>query len=698
MTARRNDPPSTLSMLRRHLCEDLMPNMNFSAFASRRAPLAARLALAFFVACAAVPAVAAEQTWTVNFKETDIQELIRFVAKATDKTIIIDPVVKGKIQVVSSKPVNQQELYDLFLSVLEVHGFSAIESGGVTRIIPSKDARSAPVPVVPEEKSGTNSEVITQVIQLENISAAKLIPVLRPLAPQQAHMAAYEPSNAIIVSDTAANIQRIRDIIQRIDRDAVQTTEVLRLEHASAEEVVRMLEELARSDVAKGQADTKKLTMVADKRTNSVLINGDGVERARVRALIRNLDKPMIASGNVRVVYLEYANAEDISEVLNKLVKNVGSEQDKTRPASQTTASVEADEGTNSLIITADADIMQSLLAVVRQLDIRRAQVLVEAIIVELSNGDAQSLGVEWLFLNNNGAYGANNNAGLNKGIVEALQKADGDDAEEVQAGLAGAVASVPGQVLGVGRIDDDLSFNVVVNALKTNEDANILSTPSLLTLDNEEASITVGENVPFVTGSYTSTGNSTNPSDPFQTVERENVGITLKITPQINEGNSLVLEISQEVSNVVPTEKTLNGNVITSERKIETKVLAGNGQTIVLGGLMEDKVTEAVSKVPLLGDIPFIGALFRSSGTTVDKTHLLVFIRPTIIRDDTGMNDATAEKYSRVRNRQLQDREQGVDFLRDEDLPLLPEWQRQLEEMQRMRSRDEGARAPTGG
>lgn len=627
-----------------------------------------------------------QKTWTVNFKETDIQELIRFVAKATERTIIIDDRVRGKVQVISAKPVNQAELYDLFLTILDIYGFAAVESGGITRIIPSKDARSAPVPVVKNKDNAESSEILTEVIQLENISAAKLIPVLRPLSPQQAHMAAYAPSNAIIISDTSANIRRIKQIIQSIDLSAVQKTDIVPLEHASAEEVVRMLQQLQKSEAAKGQAETKELVLVADKRTNSVLISGDELQRQRINALIAHLDTPLAQSGNVKVVYLEYADAKALSEVLSRVVQNVeglSGDRAKAANANKAKATIEADEGTNSLIITADADLMQSLLAVVERLDIRRAQVLVEAIIVEMSGNDERDLGVEWLFVNDDGSYGSALTSGPTGSILSGIAGGTGSP----QAGVAAAIAGTNASILGVGRLDADLSFNVVINALQSNDEANILSTPSLLTLDNEEASITVGENIPFVTGSYTSTGTaSSNPDNPFQTVERENVGITLKITPQINEGDSLVLAISQEVSNVREGGQ-INGNLITSERKIDTKVLADDGQVIVLGGLIQDQVTEVVSKVPVLGDIPILGALFRSSSNSMIKRHLLVFIKSTIVRDKRQMDGATASKYKAIRKRQLQEIEKGIGLYNDKSLPLLPEWQDQIEQLDEMKS-----------
>lgn len=650
---------------------------------------------------------AQEQTWTVNFKDAELEELVRFVAQATQKTIVVDPKTKGRVQVISSEPLNRQQLYDLFLSILEVNGFAAVESGNLIKIIPARDARSAGAPVVSAERSRDNSEIVTEVIQLENVSAATLIPVLRPLAPQQAHMAAYAPSNAIIVSDSAVNIGSIREVIRRIDRAAIANADVVRLQHASAEEMVRMLEQLDKAGTSQGQAEVKALTLVADKRTNSVLVSGDDMQRARIRALIRSLDAPLAQSGNARVVYLQYAKAKDLADVLNRVLQNV----EKAAPgqagntaAMQGKAAVEADEGTNSLIITAPADVMSSLTGIIDRLDIRRAQVLVEAIIVEMNSRDGRDLGIQWLFINDSGAYGGSSlDNGLNAAAAGAAfgrLPPSGDDDNggttpvDPRLALGQLIGNTTGQVLGIGRVTDNLSFNVVLNALQQDSDANILSTPSLLTLDNEEASIVVGQNVPFLTGSYTATGTGgvSNPGNPFQTIERENVGITLKVTPHINEGDSLVLEIVQEVSSLTGAASTVNAaDVITNERKIETKVLADNGQIIVLGGLIQDDVQEVATKVPVLGDIPVVGKLFRSNSTSKTKNHLMVFLRPMIVRDGRELSGATGEKYRYMRDLQLRKRAEGVEFLSEEQLPLLPEWERQLDKLRDLQKQRQG-------
>ena len=637
------------------------------------------------------------QDWTVNLKETDIQELIKFVAEATDTTIVVDPKVKGTVKVISSRPISSSELYDLFLSILDVHGYTAVRSGNVVRVIPSKDARSSPVRVA-EGELQANDEYVTQVIRLENISAAKLIPVLRPLVPQQAHMAAYAPANAIIISDLAANIERIRKIIQRMDQSAVSQTEIVRVKYAVAEDIVRMLVELNKSAAKQSGAPEPEVLLVADKRTNSVLVSGDELERARMRKLIAHLDTPLEQSGNVKVIYMEYAQATELAEVLTRVMQNMDKldPDDKKRGSSKSGATIEADEGTNALIITADASDMRSLEAVIARLDIRRAQVLVEAIIAEMEIIDGQDLGVQWLFKDSGGAFGSNIVDGNNRaqGIADGLFPADAvtsDDGDRDfdDADLLAALAGTPGLSLGWGQLDDNLDIAIILNALNAQTNANILSTPSLLTLDNQEAYITVGQEVPFVTGSFTNTGTANSALNPFQTIERENVGITLKVTPRINEGDSVVLDISQEVSSLTGALSLLASDVVTNTRKIETKVLVADGRTVVLGGLIKEDLQDAQQKVPLLGDIPWLGRLFRSDSSKLSTSNLLIFIKPTIIREDAALEGATAEKYRYIRNRQQLRIDAGIEFVDEQDIPILPEWQEQIKQLDEMKEAD---------
>ena len=641
---------------------------------------------ALFAICCVLAPFSVAQEYTVNLKDTDIQEFIKFVADVTETTMVIDPNVKGKVRVISSKPVTQAELYDLFLSILDVQGYTAVRSGKVIRIVPAKDARSSPVPIMADQSAVGSDEYVTQVIRLDNISAAKLIPVLRPLVPQQAHMAAYAPSNAIIISDIRSNIGRIVEIIERMDRSAVQTTEIIRLKYGVAEDVVTMLNTLEKSRQGEGAEADKEAVLVADKRTNSVVVTADELTVDRIRKLVSYLDTPLEQSGNVRVIYLEYADAMEVADVLTRVVQNISrlEEGGSNRRQGNSDSTIEADEGTNSLIITADTDEMAALEAVIARLDIRRAQVLIEAIIVEMDMTEGQELGLQWLFSNDSGMFGSNISASeaqrqRNQGIADALLPDDGSENIGTRA-VAGALSQVPGTTLGWGVVDEDLTMTVILNALESDANSNILSTPSLLTLDNEEAYITVGQQVPFVTGSYTNTGTGNGAQNPFQTIERQSVGVTLRVTPQINEGDAVVLDIVQEVSSVAPS--LLASDVITNERKIETMVLANDNDIVVLGGLVKDEVTDQTQGVPFLSDIPLLGRLFRNDSVSVTKNNLLVFIRPTIIRDDEDLAGATAEKYRYIREEQIERRERGLMFLDDGSLPVLPTWEEQIQQL----------------
>ncbi|MEL0313439.1 MAG: type II secretion system secretin GspD [Halieaceae bacterium] len=653
----------------------------------------------FLAVAILVPASSMAQEYTVNLKDTEIQEFIQFVADVTGTTIVVDPSVKGKVKVISSKPVSKSELYDLFLSILDVHGYTAVRTGNVIRIIQNKDARSSPVEVLEGGDALGNDEYVTQVIRLENVSAAKLIPVLRPLVPQQAHMAAYAPSNAIIISDVRSNINRILEVIDRMDQSAVRTTEVIKLRYAVAEDVVQMLQTLEKKNKGEGAEADEEVTLVADKRTNSVVVTADELNGQRIKDLVSYLDTPLEQSGNVKVIYLEYANAKEVAEVLTRVMQNI-TRMDETGDRKRSTDSnstIEADEGTNALIITADADEMAALEAVIARLDIRRAQVLIEAIIVEMDVNEGQELGLQWLFANDSGVFGSNISNSTaqrnqNAAIADAILGDNGAN-EDINVGtLAGSLSQVPGTTLGWGVVDSDLSMAVILNALEKQGNSNILSTPSLLTLDNEEAYITVGQNVPFITGSYSNTGGANTVQNPFQTIERENVGITLKVTPQVNEGDSVVLDIVQEISSLTGTVLSAS-DLITNERKIETKVLASDGDVIILGGLVRDDVQDSEQGVPILMDIPLLGRLFRNDVVNVTKQNLLVFIRPSIVRDQEALRGATAEKYRYIQEQQMERRARGLMFLDDGNLPVLPTWEEQIQQLPEVADENPAAR-----
>lgn len=615
----------------------------------------------------------AQQTWMINFKDSDIQELIKFVADVTGRTVIIDPRVKGRIKVISSKPMNEAELLQMFRTTLEMHDFSMVEVEGVLRIIPLKDARSSPVPVV--GGNTTEKGYLTQVIQLQNIAAAKILPSIRPLVPQHSHLSAYDPSNAIIITDSAENIARIRELIERLDKSATPITEIVELKYANAADLVQVLQSLEKADPNNNNLPNNSLNLTSDKRNNAVLITGEDVQRQRMKSLITRLDKPRAQTGNVRVVYLDYAEAKSVAETLTKVMANLSKLGPGGKQENVVAATVEADEDTNALLITASGDDLDSLLDVVARLDIRRAQVLVEAVIAEVGESARKNLGIEWLFLDSSkGVFGSSARAGSRLGTVGAgaLGLEGAENSTEAIGKLAGALVGDPGQLFGVVGQNNDNSFLALVNALEDEGQTNILSTPSLLTMDNQEASFVVGKNIPILTGSTSTTTNGG--FSPFQTIQRQDVGIKLTVTPQVNEGSTILLTVAQEVSSI-DTSSPADQGFVTNQRKIETKVMASNGEVVVLGGLIEDQLSKGELRVPVLGRIPVLGRLFRSENRNKIRTNLMVFLKVTVIRDVESLAGATAEKYKYLRDQQLKQREGGFMRRKDSGVSVLPEF-----------------------
>lgn len=611
----------------------------------------------------------AQQTWMINFKDSDIQELIKFVADVTGRTVVIDPRVKGRVKVISSKPLNEAELLHLFRTVLEMHDFSVVDVEGVLRIIPLKDARSSPVPVVGGETM--EKGYLTQVIQLQNIAAAKILPSIRPLVPQHSHLSAYDPSNAIIITDSAENIARIRELIERLDKSATPITEIVELKYANAADLVQVLQGLEKADPNNNNLPNNSLNLTSDKRNNAILITGEDLQRQRMKSLITRLDKPRAQTGNVRVVYLEYAEAKSVAETLTKVMANLSKLGPGGKQENVVAATVEADEDTNALLITASGDDLDSLLDVVARLDIRRAQVLVEAVIAEVGESSAKNLGVHWLFFDRGkGVFGSSNNSSPLGTVGSAALGMQDPDNTEAAGTLAGALAGVTGQMFGVIGQNNDNDFVALIQALEDDGQNNILSTPSLLTMDNHEASFVVGRNIPILTGSSAVTNGL---SSPFQTIQRQDVGIKLTVTPQVNEGDTILLTVAQEVSDI-DTSVSAEQGFTTSQRKIETKVLASNGEIVVLGGLIEDKLNQYEMRVPVLGRLPLIGRLFRSNTNRKERTNLMIFLKVSVIRDTEALAGATAEKYEYLRNQQLKQRSNGFLRLPDKNTPVLPE------------------------
>ncbi len=628
--------------------------------------------LALLWAHGAVAQQAVETTITPNYKEADIRQIVEAVGEITNRTFIIDPRVTGqKVTMLSSTPMSPEVFYEAFLSILDVHQLAAITTGDITKIIPNATARQYPGPLGTTAADGPD-DIVTQVIQVRNVGATQLVPILRPLVPQYGHLVAHPGSNMLIISDRAANVGRMVAIIRRIDQASDEEIEVVPLQHASASEVVRVMTALTQQPRADGAPVTTSL--VADSRTNSVLLGGDKADRLRLRALLAHLDTPLEDGGDTQVRYLRYADAEELATKLQQHVTNKQTAGGAGAAATpQEPVNVWADTQTNALVVNAPPKMMRSLMAIVDKLDIRRAQVLVEAIIVEVLEDKSSDLGVTWAVeaSGSDAPIAVTNFPSFGPGVVQlagVVSSSSGTTTTGDPSGLIG-----DGITIGVGRITDDgVSFAAILRALQGDANTNIISTPSILTTDNEEASLNIGQEVPFVSGQFTNTGAAAGSVNPFTTVQRESVGVKLTITPQINEGDSLLLNISQEVSNIASSSAGAV-DLITNQRIIETTVIVDDGNIIVLGGLIEDTLRESDQRVPVLGSIPILGNLFRSRTTDKVKTNLLVFIRPQILRDPARAALETNEKYNYIRNIQLGNQGSMVPLMPRTDRPVLP-------------------------
>jgi len=626
----------------------------------------------FLSLCVSAQAIADEIT--LNLKDADIRALISTVSKFTGKNFIIDPRVKAKVTVISANTLTPEAVYEVFLSVLQVHGYAAVPTGSVIKIVPEVNAKQGPLPLSGSKDIFPLDELVTKIIRLDHVPASQLVPILRPLVPQQGHLAAYNPTNTLIITDHSGNIQRLMKIIAGVDRPDSDELEIIPLKHASASELVRILNSLNAGGTAKDAS--KKIKLAADDRTNSILVTGDRSSRLKIRATITYLDTPLEdGGGNTHVVYLKYAKAENLVTILTGLKEQgakASTAKAKAAPVKMTSGSVisqnaiiQADEETNALIITADPNTVKNLKAVIRQLDIRRAQVLVEAIIAEITTNNNKEVGVGFAVdgtTRDSGALpaGISNFAGVGDLLTSVVS---GTPPTSLPSGLSFGLG---------GDNGSGIRYGALLRALQTDQNTNILSTPNIVTLDNEEAELIVGQNLPFVTGSFTGTG-STNPNNPFQTIERQDVGLTLKVTPQINEGDTVQMVIEQEVSSVIPG--TFEQGIATRKRSIKTSVLVDDGGILILGGLIADEVSDTESKVPLLGDIPIIGFLFRTENTTKSKQNLMVFLRPTILRDHKDATFVTNEKYSHLRGVEsgAYNKEDGSFGLLPDAAPRLP-------------------------
>ncbi len=638
------------------------------------------LILAGGVALLAALAAQAQEDFTLNFQDADIATLIATVSELTGRNFVVDPRVKANVTVISATPMDAEGVYATFLSILQVHGFAAIPAGDVTKIVPEIIAKQEAGASVNEGRR--YEDMVTQVIELKNVSSTQLVAILRPLVPQAGHLAAYAPANMLIISDRSANVKRMTQIIERMDQTGDAEIEVVSLENASAAEIVRVVTGLnLGAEAKKTDPSAQGVAVIADERTNSVLISGDKSERLRVRSIITHLDTPVEQAGGTQVVYLRYAKAEDLSKILEGYAEQVQVGEGAATAAKAAAAGgassaagggsfpgvrILPDPDTNALVITAPPKTMRAIKSVIEQLDIRRAQVLVEAIIAEVSINKQRELGIDFAVFDNEDIAAA----GLLSLDPAAVATAVATD------NPAGLLRS--GLNLAGGYAEEDgTQFAFLLRALAGDGNTNILSTPTLITLDNEEAEIKVGQEVPFLTGSFTNTGSGTPGAvNPFQTIERRDVGLTLKITPQINEGDTVQLKIEQETSSIAAGGTGANAaqDLITNKRTISTAVLVESGATLVLGGLIDDQVTENETKIPLLGDIPILGNLFKSQTVSNDKQNLMVFIRPVILRSNAQADYYTRRKYDFIRNKQLENIDDTTLMMRKKDKALLPE------------------------
>lgn len=648
-----------------------------SRFARRAVPLALSLSLLSAAVQAQTTDFAGDpnEELVLNLRDAEINGLIEIVSQETGVNFIVDPRVRGQVNVVSGQPVKRSELYNLFLGVLKTYGFAAVTGAdGVVRILPEVQAKENEVSNLQPDSRG--DEIITHVISVKHINAGQLVRILRPLVPKGGHLAAAAESNSLVIADTAANVRRIQALIERIDLESMEDFEIVALEHASASDVVRVLQTL--DAPTPGEDFTKRPGIIADQRTNTVILRGDPQSRSSLRDIIGRLDMPA-EDGATQVHYLRYAKAEQVAEVLRGIVEGrtvagAGVASGIQTSAGGTSGSpnnqqsgirVEAHESTNSVVIYGPAELSREMASIIRQLDIRRAQVLVEAVIAEVSYDRAKELGVQWGIGSENGGVGIINfNRGASGGIVNL--------AAGTSAFLDGSVTTPPslGNGLSLGGFGSIGSTQIalLVSALQGDSSSNILSTPSLMTLDNEEAEIVVGQNVPFIVGrSIEESGQA------FDTIERQDVGIKLRIKPQINEGSAVRLEIEQEVSQIAAG-ATGAADIITNKRSLKTHVMVDDNQLIVLGGLIDDQLVETRDKVPGLGDIPGLGRLFRYDTARTEKRNLMVFLRPVIIRDAATAADLTQSKYTYIRDQQI-DAQNRQDSMLPDARPILPDW-----------------------
>lgn len=669
--------------------------------------LSFRLTLFVLVlALGAARGLAADDAVTLNFVSSDIESTIKAVGVITGKNFLIDPKVKGAVNIVSNQPVARSLVYPILLSALRQQGFTAVENEGIVKIMPDADARTQAMQVFSSGGQAFGDRVVTRVYTLTFGSASQIASTLKPLVSSSNFIAAYPGSNVLVITDYADNVSRISQIVDAIDQPKTNDVLTIQVSHASALDVAQTIARLLPEVFVQGVASpmpvaegVKRTVVVPDIRNNQLLVRSEAVAHSRqIRSLVASLDTPAASGSNINVVYLRNADAVGLANTLKGILTGGGQDSAvpngtggnamasagsittgstasssalqsgaTTAPAAGSVAAsagsvvqvagatvlIRADSTTNSLVITAPDHVYNNLRSVIDKLDVRRAQIYIEALIAEVNVSRASELGVQWV------AAGGNDSVG--GAVLSSISPTSANLGSLYSGFLSGSLA-IP-NTFSLGLFNGDptkgtASLGLLASAIESNGSGNILSTPNLLMLDNEEARITVGQNIPILTGSYTTTANSA--TNPFQTVERKDVGIMLRIKPQISDSGSITLKVAQEVSSVDSTVDTSGAGLATKIRQIDTKVLVDDGQTIVLGGLIEEKVNETKYKVPLLGDIPWVGGLFRYETQDHQKVNLMVFLRPTILRDARSSQALSSERYEYLRAEQARFPAQG--------------------------------------
>ena len=616
----------------------------------------ALLRIILFLCFAGTLSAHAQESYMLNYDNVEVRAVTQDIARFAKKTIILDPRVKGKVTIFSDSLLDQDQVWQVYLRTIQVNGFSAINEGNIVRIIPENEATRD------SNDQTQNADYVTKIFLLENRTAGELLPMLKPITGRQAHLSSITSINSIILVDRKSNVDRVEILLKELDRDDTAKISIIKLNNLSSVEAVRILDKLK----LQSNPTINNFIAIPFTQSNSVILSANKIVSRNVESTLRILDEDVQNDGTVAVIYLKYAKADEVASIINTVSSRFAAESDTQKPV------VTFHGKTNSLIVSSEDSNLDLIRNLVAKIDIRRAQVLVEAIIVELSENAAKSLGIETIF------SGSDDGTKIPIGITRfpdgnspdllaiTGNSLEGGDDATLSAIATNSLLNTQGLVAGFVSLDSDGdSFVGIINAIAEDQNSNILSTPSIIAMDNEPASLVIGQEIPITTGESLGANNA----NPFRTTARQEVGVKLSITPQINEGNSVILEIKQEVSGVAGA-LTGGSDVITNKRTIETTVLVDNNQIIVLGGLIDDDIQETINRVPVLGNIPILGRLFRSSSKSVIRRNLTVFLRPKILADSKSVNQISLEKYNFIKAEGLlnESREEIIDLSSDQD------------------------------